>query len=93
MLSSIDCSRFSIFTPKQELLSSISQPPRDFHPFPDLSRQLKNCPFSSAKVKNTTLVDLKDIAKNRFQKCFDRLYTHWHKYAAERGAYFEGGYV
>ncbi|GFX31445.1 hypothetical protein TNCV_432871 [Trichonephila clavipes] len=38
-------------------------------------------------------VELKDIAKNGFQKCFDDLYKPWQKCVNAQESYFEGGCV
>ncbi|GFV51746.1 hypothetical protein TNCV_1321021 [Trichonephila clavipes] len=50
--------------------------------------------FQSAdEVKSGSLAELKDMVKNGFQKCFDKLYKLWQKCAVAHGSYFEGGCV
>ncbi|GFW88170.1 amiloride-sensitive sodium channel subunit alpha [Trichonephila clavipes] len=46
---------------------------------------------STDGVKSASQSELKDMAKNGFQKCFDDLYKLWQKCVVTQGFYFEGG--
>ncbi|GFW53593.1 hypothetical protein TNCV_4814991 [Trichonephila clavipes] len=59
------------------------------HTFP----LMLNVDQSANEVKSTSQVELKDMAKNRFQKYFDDLYKPWKKRVVTQGFYFKGGCV
>ncbi|GFW82878.1 hypothetical protein TNCV_3494481 [Trichonephila clavipes] len=44
---------------------------------------------SADLVKSASLAELKDMAKNGFQKCFDNFYKPWQKCVVTQGSYFE----
>ncbi|GFT97845.1 hypothetical protein TNCV_2167601 [Trichonephila clavipes] len=47
--------------------------------------------FQSAdEAKRSLYAELRDMAKNGFQKCFDEFYKLWQKLTAAQGSYFEG---
>ncbi|GFW99477.1 hypothetical protein TNCV_3417101 [Trichonephila clavipes] len=45
---------------------------------------------SEDEAKSASQAELKDMAKNGFQKCFDELYKLWQKCTDAQGSYFEG---
>jgi histone-lysine N-methyltransferase SETMAR len=58
--------------------------------FPRLKTALKGQRFSDAanKVKNATK-ELKRLSQNRFQECFQHLYSRWQKCIVAERDYFE----
>ncbi|GFV92260.1 hypothetical protein TNCV_3951151 [Trichonephila clavipes] len=59
--------------------------------FPELAHRLQDRRFQSAEeVKRASQVELKNMAKNGFQKCFEDLYKRWNKCVVAQGSYFEG---
>ncbi|GFX97341.1 hypothetical protein TNCV_1077121 [Trichonephila clavipes] len=48
---------------------------------------------STDEVKIASQAELKNMAKNGFQKCFYELYKRWQKCAVAQVFYFEGGCV
>ncbi|GFX33880.1 hypothetical protein TNCV_3962891 [Trichonephila clavipes] len=48
---------------------------------------------SADEVKSASQAELKNMAKNGYQKCFDGLYKPWQKFIVAQGSYFEGGCV
>lgn len=68
--------------------------PCDFFLFTELARRLQGRRFqSSDEVKCASQAEIKDMAKNGFQTCFDELYRRWQKCVVAQGSYFEGGCV
>ncbi|GFV70481.1 hypothetical protein TNCV_2868271 [Trichonephila clavipes] len=48
---------------------------------------------SADQVKIESQAEVKDMAENRFQKCFENLYKRWQKCVVTLGSYFEGGCI
>ncbi|GFW97675.1 hypothetical protein TNCV_685451 [Trichonephila clavipes] len=42
------------------------------------------------EIKSASQTELKDMAENGSQKCFDDLYKEWQKCVVARGSYFKG---
>ncbi|GFY25918.1 hypothetical protein TNCV_1916681 [Trichonephila clavipes] len=63
---------------------------------PQTSRTTENIEKFSAAVQeviSASQAELKDMAKNGFQKCFGELYKQWQKCAVSQRSYFEEGCV
>ena len=71
---------------------SLDLAPCDFYLFPSMKKYLQGRRFvSSDEVKAASQDALREVAKNGFQQCFQKLYERWQKCIVAQGDYFEGG--
>ena len=64
--------------------------PSDFFLFPKLKKPMKGHRFSTIEeIKTASLIELKAVPQNDYQKFFDDWKKRWHKCIISNGDYFE----
>jgi len=73
-------------------LYSFDQASADFYLFPHLKSALKGQKHfrDATDIIKNVMKELKRLAQNDFQECFQCLYNHWQKCIVAQGDYFEG---